>query len=515
MAHEIKIPSVGESVSEGTLAQWLKSDGDHVTKGENIVVIDTEKASQDLPADVSGILHITVQEGTDVKIGEVIGTIEEAGSVNGAKEAPAQAKVDADPAPVKAAAKAAEAPNATGQVFDIVVPSAGESVSEGTIAQWSKGNGDRVVRGEDIVVIDTEKASSDLQAEHSGILHILAQAGEDVKIGQVIGRIEATDTDTPAEPQKPLHVASPSPQPGTIQPPDQVPPAEARAAEKQHRPDVQPQPGQSVATPAAAAQAKEQSTEKKAGAQQAGFSANVSHATADGEQPVTREPMTRMRRTIAAHLLKAKQETAMLTTFNEVDMSAIMAIRKKHGEAFLKRHGVKLGFMSFFIQAATDALMRFPLVNASIDGNNIIYHHYVNMAVAVSTDRGLAVPVIKNTQDMGFAEIESSLIALAQKAKTGRIPLEDLKGGTFTVTNGGVFGSMMSTPLINPPQVAILGMHSIDQRAVVIDGKVEVRPMMYLAMSYDHRLIDGKEAVLFLNHIKDRIAAPEQLLIGL
>lgn len=502
MAHEIKIPSVGESVSEGTLAEWLKSDGDHVTKGENLVVIDTEKASQDLPADVTGILRIKVQEGTDVKIGEVIGLIEEGEAKGDSGEGGSDAS-SSDDQP-KSEDKSSKP---TGEVFDIIVPSAGESISEGTIASWNKADGDFVVRGEDIVVIDTEKASSDLQADHSGILRILVKAGEDVKIDQVIGRIEIMDADEQDEPQKPLHVASPTPQPGTAQPPDQVPAREANAAEKQDRPPIAPESGKSTASPKAASQAKEQASQE---------SPSLPPPAADhGDQPVTREPMTRMRRTIAAHLLKAKQETAMLTTFNEVDMSAVMAIRKKHGEAFLKRHGVKLGFMSFFIQACTDALQKYPLVNASLDGNDIIYHHYVNVAVAVSTDRGLAVPVIRNTQEMGFADIESSLIALAQKAKTGRIPLEDLKGGTFTVTNGGVFGSMMSTPLINPPQVAILGMHSIDQRAVVIDGKVEVRPMMYLALSYDHRLIDGKEAVLFLNHVKDRIAAPEQLLIGL
>lgn len=507
MAHEIKIPSVGESVSEGTLAQWLKSDGDIVTKGENIVVIDTEKASQDLPADVSGVLRITVQEGTDVQIGQVIGHIEESAAAQSATQNKGgSASADSKTAASTNGAASDDAPSLTGEVFDIVVPSAGESVSEGTIAEWAKADGDYVVRGQDIVVIDTEKASADLQAEHSGILRILSNAGEDVTIGQVIGRIEAVDKEPAPEQEKPLHVAAPTPQPGTIQPPDQVPAAEAHAAAQEHRPPVSPPPGQNVASVPDAGKAKSRTVEPPATA----FA-----STSDGEQSTTREPMTRMRRTIASHLLAAKQETAMLTTFNEVDMSAIMRIRKKYGEAFLKRHGVKLGFMSFFIQACTDALMRFPLVNASIDGNDIIYHHYVNMAVAVSTERGLAVPVIRNAHTLSHSEIEAALISLAQKAKTGRIPLEDLKGGTFTITNGGVFGSMMSTPLINPPQVAILGMHSIDQRAVVIDGKVEIRPMMYLALSYDHRLIDGKEAVLFLNHVKDRIASPEQLLIGL
>ncbi len=496
-----------------------------VTKGENIVVIDTEKASQDLTAEVSGRLSITVQEGTDVAVGQVIGRIEEDGSATAtaksaapaapkAAVAPKSAAIEPPPTPadVNGAVKSAQA-SASGETetFDILVPSAGESISEGTIASWSKKDGDRVAKGEDIVVIDTEKASTDLQAEHSGILRIVAQAGSDVKIGEVIGRIEAQPAGE-AHDQKPLHVASPQPQPGTIQPPDQVPAAEARAAEKEDRPAVAPDAGRQKASPDQAAEAKKAAPGP---APEPAAAAKPAPQRREGEQSTTREPMTRMRRTIAAHLLKAKQETAMLTTFNEVDMSAIMALRKKHGEAFLKRHGIKLGFMSFFIKAAADALQRFPLVNASLDGNDIEYHHYVNMAVAVSTERGLAVPVIRDADLMSFAEIEGALMDLAAKAKTGRIPLEDLKGGTFTVTNGGVFGSMMSTPLINPPQVAILGMHNITERAVVINGKVEVRPMMYLALSYDHRLIDGKEAVQFLNHIKDRVAAPEQLLIGL
>ncbi len=503
-----------------------------VKKGENIVVIDTEKASQDLPADVSGRLRITVKEGTDVKIGAVIGHIEDDAAGDSAPDktaVPAAKSESSEPlqksssntnnaSVAQAQSSSPSAAQTSGKSYDIVVPSAGESISEGTIAQWVKKDGDHVVKGEDIVVIDTEKASSDCQAEHSGILRTLAATGEDVKIGQVIGRIEATDEATDdgrkaEESKQALHIASPTPQPGTSQPPDQVPAAEARDAEMENRPPIAPEKGENRADPEKVADANRSAASTKPSAAPA-QPARAS-ATNDGDQRVTREPMTRMRRTIAAHLLKAKQETAMLTTFSEVDMSAIMAMRKKHGEAFLKRHGIKLGFMSFFIQACADGLQRFPLVNASLDGNDIEYHHYVNMAIAVSTERGLAVPVIRNADAMSFAEIESALMGLAQKAKTGRIPLEDLKGGTFTITNGGVFGSMMSTPLINPPQVAILGMHSIDQRAVVIDGKVEVRPMMYLALSYDHRLIDGKEAVQFLAHVKDRIAAPERLLIGL
>jgi 2-oxoglutarate dehydrogenase E2 component (dihydrolipoamide succinyltransferase) len=225
--------------------------------------------------------------------------------------------------------------------------------------------------------------------------------------------------------------------------------------------------------------------------------------------------MSRLRKTIAKHLLTARNETAMLTSFAEVDMTAVLALRTRFQDSFVKRHGIKLGFMSFFIKAAVDALRAIPGVNASIDGDDIVYHHFYDIGVAVSTDRGLVVPVIRDCDQKSFAEIEKEMVELANAARAGKLGLDQLKGGTFTITNGGVFGSMLSTPLLNPPQVGILGMHAITDRPMAVDGKVEIRPMMYLALSYDHRLIDGKEAVQFLVHLRDRIAAPERLLLGL
>ena len=421
---------------------------------------------------------------------------------------------------------------------EIKVPPAGESVSEGTIAQWLKADGDLVTKGENLVVIDTEKASQDLQADKSGRLKILVTAGSDVKIGAVIGTIDESGngagsatksasvqdmaSSSPSStgvfkavsstsPQA-LHIAAPTPLPGTMQPSDQVPAAERKAAEAEGRPTVAPPPGQKVASPEDAAEAKAAQDQM---VPQEAVPATAQVIETRTEQGTSREPMSRMRRTIAAHLLKARNETAMLTTFTEVDMSQVMAMRSKYQDSFTKKHGIKLGFMSFFIKSCCEALQKFPLVNASIEGNDIVHHHFVNMAVAVSTDRGLAVPVIRDADKKSFAELEKALAEIAQKARTGRIPLEELSGGTFTITNGGVFGSMLSTPLINPPQVGILGMHAIQERAVVVNGKVEVRPMMYLALSYDHRLIDGKEAVQFLITVRDLIAAPERLLLGL
>jgi 2-oxoglutarate dehydrogenase E2 component (dihydrolipoamide succinyltransferase) len=465
MAHEIKVPPVGESVSEGTIAQWLKADGDFVSKGENLVVLDTEKASQDLQAEVSGRLKISVPAGKDVKIGEVIGLLDESAAGPPAGAASTGAKTVEEKPPAE---KSAAMTTSHGSTADGVFPQG---------------------------------------APHAA--------------------------------QQPLHVAAPRPQAGTLQPADQVPKAEARAAEAEGRPPVAPEPGQKVASPQAAAEARQAinqtaawefpqqlgasgqvpansaSTPNQLQNSELGIQNSASPAAGAADQPESREPMSRMRRTIAAHLLKASQETAMLTTFAEVDMSAVMALRAKHQDTFVKQHGIKLGFMSFFMKACVDALEKFPLVNASIDGNDIVHHHYVNIAVAVSTERGLAVPVIRDAQTKSFADLEKELADLAGKARTGRISLDDLKGGTFTITNGGVFGSMMSTPLINPPQVAILGMHAIQERPVVIDKKIEIRPMMYLALSYDHRLIDGREAVQFLIHVRDHVAAPERLLLGL
>ena len=243
--------------------------------------------------------------------------------------------------------------------------------------------------------------------------------------------------------------------------------------------------------------------------------ARESRPEAGQDARVTRRPMSRLRKTLAKHLLAARHETAMLTTFNEVDMTEVLELRRRFQEGFVKTYGVKLGFMSFFVKAAVDALKAVPELNASIEGDDIVYHHHHDIGVAVSSPRGLVVPVVRDCDGRSFGDIEQELAALAVRAREGRITLDDLKGGTFTITNGGVFGSMLSTPLLNPPQVGILGMHNITERAVVVDGQVVVRPMMYLALSYDHRLIDGREAVRFLVHVKERIAAPERLLLGL
>ncbi|MCX7718412.1 MAG: dihydrolipoyllysine-residue succinyltransferase [Candidatus Sumerlaeaceae bacterium] len=362
--------------------------------------------------------------------------------------------------------------------FEIKVPPFGESITECTVAQWLRTDGETVRQGEDIVLIDSEKASTEIQAEVTGTLRILTPNGTDVAVGAVIGVIEESDavSETPATAPAAKPVVAPAaPAPAAAPPPPPPPPT---PVEKPEEPEPAP--------PATA-----------------------------GDRGERRVPMTRLRRTIAERLLRARQETAMLTTFAEADMSAVMDMRRRLQETFVQRYGVKLGVMSVFVKAAVEALRAFPEVNASIDGNDIVYHDYYDISVAVSTDRGLVVPVIRDADKKSFADIEREIADLAARARENRLGLDELRGGTFTITNGGVFGSLLSTPLLNPPQVAILGMHAIEDRPVAVDGRVEIRPMMYLALSYDHRLIDGKDAVRFLLAIKQYVGEPERLILGL
>ncbi len=365
---------------------------------------------------------------------------------------------------------------------EIKVPSAGESITSAVISTWHKADGDAVQPGDILVTIDTDKVSTELTAEAAGTLKITAQPGEEVKIGAVIGMIlegapaaEKPATPPPA-PKKEPEVASLSPSPPVSPSPPPAPKVELTVVPK-------------IADPSPP-------------------------AVVDEAGRVTRKRMSPLRRKIATHLVNAQHTAAILTTFNEVDMTEIMNLRKLLQESFTARHGVKLGFMSFFVKAVVEALQSVPQVNARIEGDEIIEHHFYDIGVAIGTDRGLIVPVLRDCDKKGFAAIEKDIAAYAQKAKDGRITIDDLQGGVFTISNGGVYGSLLSTPILNPPQSAILGMHTIQQRPVAVNGKVEIRPMMYLALSYDHRLVDGKEAVTFLLRIKDCLEQPARLLLG-
>lgn len=430
MSVEIKIPSVGESITEVIIAQWFKQDGEFVEKDEPVVELETDKINQELTAPEAGTLRIGAKEGDTLSIGDVAGHVEpgeasEPGT-NGREERKPPPEPEADkeeeedapsPAPAKAGSAAGAEP--AGPKVSSVARKVAEEHGIRLEEVEGRGAGGRITK--DDVLAHVEKAKA------------------------------RRETDS------------------------------GRAAKGERKPS---------------------STGTAKAPRQDG-----------GGREVTRERLSSLRKRIAQRLVEAQQTAAMLTTFNEVDMTAVMSLRKRYKEDFEKRHGVGLGLMSFFLRASVAALQEFPRVNAYIEGDEVVYHHYCDIGVAVGTDRGLVVPVIRNVESLGFAGIERGIREFAAKAREGGLTLEDLTGGTFTISNGGVYGSMLSTPILNPPQSAILGMHNIQQRPMAIDGEVKIRPMMYLALSYDHRIIDGKEAVSFLVRVKEGIETPERLLL--
>jgi 2-oxoglutarate dehydrogenase E2 component (dihydrolipoamide succinyltransferase) len=400
-------------------------------------------------------------------------------------------------------------------ILEMKVPSPGESISEVEIAQWLVADGDYVEKDQAIAEVDSDKATLELPAEESGVITLKAQEGDTVKVGQVVCLIDTS-------------AAKPA-----LAKVEATPPAAAPAPKKEEVVVPNPNPVASYAegtpSPAAAKLMEENKVDSKRinatgkdgritkndvmNALSAGFDATAS-AGWGGTRDTRREKMSMLRRKIAERLVAVKSETAMLTTFNEIDMKPVMDLRSKYKDAFSKHHEVNLGFMSFFTKAVTEALKLYPAVNGQIDGNEMIFHDYADVGIAVSSPKGLMVPILRNAEQMSLAEIEREIKRLAVKARDGKITPEDMTGGTFTITNGGVFGSMLSTPIINPPQSAILGMHNIVERPVAVNGHVEIRPIMYVALSYDHRIIDGKESVGFLVKVKEMLEKPERMLFG-
>jgi 2-oxoglutarate dehydrogenase E2 component (dihydrolipoamide succinyltransferase) len=368
-------------------------------------------------------------------------------------------------------------------MINIVVPELGESVLEARIAHWLKKVGDRVSVGDPLVELETEKINLEVNAERGGVISgITRHEGEDVKIGDVLGTLDESAAAPPATPSSaPASAAAPAPTPLQVAAPPASPVIPPPAAK--------PLP---AALPAAAA--------------------SPAHTT--GARPEVRQRMTKRRETIARRLVEAQHNAAMLTTFNEVDMTAVMGLRERHKEAFKQQHGVGLGISSFFVKVSVAVLREFPLLNAEIQGDEIVLKHYYDIGIAVGAEGGLVVPVLRNADKMSFAKIEQTIRDFAKRAADGTLALQDLAGGTFTITNGGVFGSLLSTPILNPPQVGILGLHKIQERPVGVDGQIVLRPMMYVALSYDHRIVDGREAVQFLVKIKEYIEEPAQLLIN-
>ncbi len=401
---------------------------------------------------------------------------------------------------------------------EIKAPVFPESVAEGTVATWHKQPGEACSRDELIVDIETDKVVLEVVAPADGVIEeVVKGEGDTVESGEVIGKFKAgaAGESKPAESKKEEAPKEEAPKEEAAASGDAIlsPAARKLADENNVDPNSVKGTGKDGRVTKEDVQAHIDNKPAGGAAATAPAAGMPEVNVTSGERPEKRVPMTRLRASIAKRLVNAQQSAAMLTTFNEVNMGPIMEMRKQYQDSFVKRHGIKLGFMSFFTKAATEALKRFPAVNASIDGNDMVYHGYQDIGVAVSTDRGLVVPVLRDSDAMGLADIEKKIVEYGTKAKDGKLGIEDMTGGTFTITNGGIFGSLISTPILNPPQTAILGMHKIQERPMAVNGKVEIQPMMYLALSYDHRMIDGKEAVQFLVAIKEMLEDPARILL--
>jgi 2-oxoglutarate dehydrogenase E2 component (dihydrolipoamide succinyltransferase) len=409
---------------------------------------------------------------------------------------------------------------------EVKIPAVGESITSGVLSGWLKQNGDAVLDGEPIFSLETDKISTEVPAPAAGKLQIMVPAGEEVKIGQIVAMIDAVDGATKSEPKeaapKAAVVASPKPE-ESVKEEAALSPAVRRLAVEEKIPvaEVAGTGRHGQVTKEDLINYLERPTEKEvpkpvektAADPVSDNKAAVPAAPVSSDGRSIRRKMSPLRKKIAAQLVMAQQNAAMLTTFNECDMTAVMHLRTSYQEAFQKRHGTKLGFMSFFIKAVVDALQVVPVMNARMDGDDLVENHYYDIGVAVGTERGLVVPVVRDADKKSFAELENAVAGFAGKAREGKLQLDELTGGVFTITNGGIYGSLLSTPILNPPQSGILGMHKIQNRPVAIGDKIEIRPMMYLALSYDHRVVDGKEAVTFLVRVKDCIEDPTRLLL--
>ncbi|WP_436356611.1 2-oxoglutarate dehydrogenase complex dihydrolipoyllysine-residue succinyltransferase [Brevundimonas sp. CEF1] len=499
---DILTPALGESVSEASIAKWTKKVGDAVRKDEVLVELETDKVSLEVVAPADGVLAaINAAEGDTVVPGTVLGSVSEGASAPAAAPAAAAA-----PAPAAAAA----APAAASASVEIAVPTMGESVAEGSIGTWLKKSGDTVAKDELLVEIETDKVAVEVSAPAAGVLTIIADNGSTVTPGQVIGSVSASGA-----------AATPAAAPAAAAPANT---GSAQAPASAHlSPAVQRVVSENNINPASLSASGPKGNITKAdaiaaigAAAPAAPAAAAAPAAPRADQPrEERVKMTRLRQTIARRLKESQNTAAQLTTFNEVDMTNVMALRAQYKEVFEKRHGVKLGFMSFFTKAVVQALHEIPAVNAEIDGTDIIYKNHYDIGVAVGTDKGLVVPVLRDADTLSLAGIEKGIGALGKAARDGALTMDQMQGGTFTITNGGTYGSLMSTPILNAPQSGILGMHNIVQRPMAINGEVKIRPMMYLALSYDHRIVDGKEAVTFLVRIKELLEDPARALLDL
>ena len=517
---DITVPSLGESITEAVIAKWLKKEGEIVNKDEVIAELETDKVTQEIYSPKTGIIKkILFQEGEEVKIGETIVNIEEK-------------NIDEQ----KIGEKKVKDYNVSGEQNKIIVPSLGESISEALISKWMKSPGENVKKGEPIVEIETDKVTQELYAESSGVLkEILFNEQEEVKIGETIGIIDLIEHETEDsndgsdlvntnEPTKDIKEETENAK--------DLDPKKIKRTSLNNKigvndlrefiQDVSLSPSarkfineskneinnlNTIATNGRVT--KESFSNLKLNSGLNAFSANENILSNSTD---VSKPLSKMRQSIAHRLKEAQNTAAMLTTFNEIDMGNVISLRTKYKDYFLKKYDTKLGFMSFFTKACISVLKEIPEVNAEIKNNNIIYKNRYDIGIAVGTDKGLVVPVLRNADKMNFAEIESSIVEYGNLAKNNKITIEHMKDGTFTISNGGVYGSMLSTPILNPPQSGILGLHNIVKRPVVVEDEIVIRPVMYVALTYDHRIIDGKQAVTFLVRLKQIIENPEEMI---
>ena len=549
MATEIRVPTLGESVSEATIGRWFKKAGDTVKADEPVCELETDKVTLEVNAPAAGVLsEITVKDGDTVTPGAILGQISAGGAPSAARPAPKAAPTKpepaaqgietgagygnhsdpapaAAPAPSGAAAGAGRAPaEASGGGTDIKVPTLGESVSEATVAKWFKKPGDAVKADEPLCELETDKVTLEVNAPTAGVLAAIGvEAGATVTPGAVLGQISAGNGASAAAPPPAANGAA---APAAKSSPTSMPAAPSAAKMAAERGiDLasvegsgkrgQVLKGDVIAAPArpsTPAPAPAPAAARPAPAPTPAPAPRPASPQADAARE-ERVRMTKLRQTIARRLKDAQNTAAMLTTFNEVDMSGVMALRAKYKDVFEKKHGAKLGFMGLFVKAVVGALKELPAVNAEIDGTDLVYKNFYHIGIAVGTEKGLVVPVVRDADELSLSDIEKAIAGYGKKARDGQLKIEDMQGGTFTITNGGIYGSLMSTPILNAPQSGILGMHKIQDRPIVVGGKVEVRPMMYLALSYDHRIVDGREAVTFLVRVKDTLEDPTRLML--
>ena len=517
---DITVPSLGESITEAVIAKWLKKEGEIVNKDEVIAELETDKVTQEIYSPKTGIIKkIFFQEGEEVKIGETIVNIEEK-------------NIDEQ----KIKEKEVKNSNVSREQNKIIVPSLGESISEALISKWMKSPGENVKKGEPIVELETDKVTQELYAESSGVLkEILFNEQEEVKIGETIGIIDLIEHETEDsndgsdlvntnEPTKDIKEETENAK--------DLDPKKIKRTSLNNKigvndlrefiQDVSLSPSarkfineskneinnlNTIATNGRVTKESFSNLKLEPGLNAFSANENILSNSAD-----VSKPLSKMRQSIAHRLKEAQNTAAMLTTFNEIDMGNVISLRAKYKDYFLKKYDTKLGFMSFFTKACISVLKEIPEVNAEIKNNNIIYKNRYDIGIAVGTDKGLVVPVLRNADKMNFAEIESSIIEYGNLAKNNKITIEHMKDGTFTISNGGVYGSMLSTPILNPPQSGILGLHNIVKRPVVVEDEIVIRPVMYVALTYDHRIIDGKQAVTFLVRLKQIIENPEEMI---